>query len=147
MQNGTFSKWQQEISFWIGGGSGKADGKVSVGLLGGEDGAWVVLREINTVTTRVGSNLSDCSNQVAYRCKEQRVQSALNNSWLYHRRLNYGKALRPKIVPHYGFVCPTWGQHSQVSFVSLNAHLCAHDSFFPKYHLSFYIFPILLFVP
>lgn len=94
-------------SFWIGGGSGKADGKVSVGLLGGEDGAWVVLREINTVTTRVGSNLSDCSNQVAYRCKEQRVQSALNNSWLYHRRLNYGKALRPKIVPHYGFVCPT----------------------------------------
>lgn len=52
----------RNYSFWIGGGLGKVDGKVSVGFLGGEDGVWVVLREINIVIIRVGFNFFDCLN-------------------------------------------------------------------------------------
>lgn len=88
---------------------------------------------------RVRSNLSDCSNHAEYRCKEHGVQSALENSYLNYSRLNsvYDKALGARTIPQDSFVCTTSGQHSQVRFVSLTAHFCAFDSFFPKHHFSF----------
>lgn len=56
---------------------------------------------------RLDPTLSDCSNRVGYRCKEHRVQSALDNSYLNYRRQNYGKALGTQSCSHYSFVCPT----------------------------------------
>lgn len=112
----------------------KADGKVRVGLLGRVWCMGQLYGKCVQWLPRVGSNLSDCSNHAGYRCKECGVQSALENSYLNYSRLN---CVWQSFRNTDSFVHTTSGQHSQVRFDSLTAHLCAHDSFFPKHHFSF----------
>lgn len=66
--------------------------------------------------------------------KKHRGQRAPDNFCQNYSRLNYGKAVWTKSIPHYSFLCPTSGQYSRVSFPFLTAHLWA---LFPNHHFSF----------
>lgn len=86
---------------------------------------------------RVGSNLSDCSNHAEYRCKERGVQSALENSYLNYSRLNcIWQSFRSTENSSWQ-LCMYNFRTTFTGTFCFSAHLCAHDSVFPKHHFSF----------